>query len=85
MADHTPYQKKIIKRHYDNAEAIGGQRLAELTSEIYLAEGKALDRLWKQVETALAKVNLPKSRIDRLLAQRDVTMLAEAVKELEAR
>ena len=42
--DFTPHQQKIIKRYYDNQGAIHHQRLAELVSELYLAEGKKLQR-----------------------------------------
>ena len=49
MADFSPYQQKIIKRYYNNHEAIQSQRLAELTTELYLADGKKRERLWKQV------------------------------------
>ncbi len=40
MADHTPYQRKIIERYYKNFDAIKCQRLAELATDLYLAEGK---------------------------------------------
>lgn len=82
MADYSPHQKKIIKRYYDNAESIGYQRLAELASEIYLAEGKKLDRLWKQVEKDLAKVKVPPARIEHILSKRDPKLLAELIREL---
>ena len=39
--DYSPHQQKIIKRYYQNFDAIKGQRLADLTSELYLTEGKA--------------------------------------------
>ena len=61
MADHTPYQQKIIKRYYDNFDAIQAQRLAELTTELYLAEGKKRDRLWKQVEDSLTRLKFPEA------------------------
>ncbi|MFO0947240.1 MAG: hypothetical protein U1D30_15065 [Planctomycetota bacterium] len=85
MADYTPYQKKIIKRYYENSDAIGYQRLAELTSEIYLAEGKKLDRLWTQVGKALEMMKVPASRSEHVLAKRDPKILAELVKELTAK
>ena len=40
MADHTPYQRKIIERYYKNFDAITFQRLSELATDLYLAEGK---------------------------------------------
>ena len=86
MADFTHHQKKIIRRYYDNREAIGYQRLAELASELYLAEGdKKLDRLWDQVASALAKVDVAAARRDHILARRDPQLVAELVKELTGR
>ncbi len=39
MEDFTPHQQKIIKRYYANQDTAQLQRLAELVSELYLAEG----------------------------------------------
>ena len=41
MAERSKHQQKIIKNYYQNREAISLQRLSELVSELYLAEGKA--------------------------------------------
>ncbi len=49
MADYSPHQRKIIDRYYKNYDAIKYQRLAELVTELYLAEGKKRDRYWTQV------------------------------------
>jgi hypothetical protein len=81
VSDYTPYQKKIIKRYYDQKSNIGFTRLQELTTEIFLAEGKRKDRLWKEVAGALSKLELPASRIEYILSKRDPQLLAELVKE----
>lgn len=83
--DYTPHQQKIIRRYYDNLGAIKGQRLAELAGELYLAQGKKKEKLWEQAADAMAKVGVPKSRIEHVLKQRNPALLAELVKELEAR
>jgi hypothetical protein len=85
MPDFTPYQQKIIKRYYDNQGTIQRQRLAELVSELYLAEGKKRKRAWEGVASALQKLGVPQSRIDHLLQQGNPALVAEVVKELEAR
>ncbi|QDU60839.1 hypothetical protein Pan216_16910 [Planctomycetes bacterium Pan216] len=84
MADHSPHQKRIIRRYYNNIDGILCQRLSELTTEIYLAEGKKADSLWKRAEKALAKAGLPQQRIEHLLERRDPKLLAQVVKELTA-
>jgi len=85
VADFTPYQQKVIKRFYDNKDIIQRQRLAELVGELYLAEGKKKERAWTAAAGAMEKLGVPKSRIDHLMSKRDATLLAELVKELEAK
>jgi hypothetical protein len=80
--DYTPYQQKIIKRYYDNFDSIKSQRLSELATELYLAEGKKRDRLWSQVEQTLRKLEFPESRIAHLLEKRDPALLVGILKEL---
>jgi hypothetical protein len=83
MADFSPYQKKIVDRYYKNFDAITFQRLSELASDLYLAEGKSKERLWKRVEDALRKVEFPESRIAHLLEKRDPQLLVAILKELD--
>lgn len=82
MADHSPYQDKIIKRYYRNYDDIQAQRLADLTTDLYLAEGKARDRLWKRVSEILTKLEFPASRIEHLMLKRDPALLPGILKEL---
>ena len=83
MADYSPYQKKIINRYYKNFDAIKHQQLSELATELYLAEGKKKDRLWKRVEESLRKLEFPESRIAHLLARRDPALLVGVLAELD--
>jgi hypothetical protein len=83
MADYTPYQQKIIKRYYKNYDAIAQQKLAEMVGELYLSEGKKLDRLWTRVGETLTKLEFPAARIEHLLQKRDPSLLAGVMKELE--
>ncbi len=85
MADLTPYQQKIVKRYYNNYDAIASQRLAELVGELYLTEGKKRDKLWTRVGDLLTKLEFPASRIEHLLKQRDPALLAGVMKELEGK
>jgi len=81
--DYTPYQQKIIKRYYNNQEAIQRQRLAELVSELYLSEGKKRQRVWKSISSALEKLGYSAQRIEHLMKQDNPALVAELVKELE--
>ena len=83
MSDLTPYQQKIVKRYYQNFDAIKYQRLSELATDLYLAEGKKTERLWKQVAETLRKLEFPESRIEHLLQKKDPALLPPILKELE--
>jgi hypothetical protein len=85
MADYTPHQQKIIKRYYENYDAIKHQRLSELATELYLAEGKKLDRLWKRVCEDLTKLGFPQTRIDHLMSKKDPALLVGILQELQAK
>ena len=85
MAEFTPYQEKVVKRFYKNRDRIAEQRLGELVSEIYLAEGKKRERLWENAANALAQVGMPQSRIDHILEARDPALLAVVMKELQGK
>ena len=83
--DYTPHQQKIIKRYYDNQDTLQSQRLAELVSELYLAEGKKKQKVWAAAAAAMQKLGVPQSRIDHLFKQGQPELVAHVVKELEGK
>ena len=85
MAERSKYQQKIIKNYYNNQESISLQRLSELVTELYLSEGKARQRQWKNITSALEKLKIPASRIEHLTKQDNPALLAKLVEELMAK
>lgn len=86
MADrnYSEYQKKIIRRFYDNRDQNDEQQLAEVTSNLYLSTGKKLAKLWEQTQGILERMRVPKSRIDHVMKSQNPALIAEIVKEVEA-
>lgn len=84
MDNFSSHQQKIIKRYYSNIEAIQLQKLAETVTELYLAEGKKIEKLWKTAITAMQKLEVPQGRIDILVAKQDLAGLAKIVQELQS-
>ena len=82
MENYSKHQQGIIKRYYENFDQITLQKLSELVTELYLAEGKKRDKMWQTATTLMEKLGVPKDRIDHILAKKDVTLLAGLVKEL---
>ncbi len=85
MAERSKYQQNIIKNYYDNRGAIALQKLSEMVTELYLAEGKARDKKWKTVVSALEKLKIPQARIDHLVKANNPSLVAKLVEELMAK
>ena len=82
MAKRSAYQERIIKNYYQNKDAISLQRLSELVTELYLAEGKKRASRWKQIVAALEKLEIPAARIKHYVEKDDPQLLAHLVEEL---
>ena len=84
MVDYTPYQKGIINRYYEHRDTMALQSLAEIVSDLYLAESEAAKkRLWKRAVTAMAKLKPPKARVDRIVADQDLAGLAKLLTDMQ--
>lgn len=81
MQERTPYQSKIIKRYYDHRGDIMRQKLAELVTELYLADGKKRERVWKRIEAALTNLGIAPERIEHLVASNNPSLLAQFVEK----
>jgi hypothetical protein len=83
--NYSAYQQKVIKRYYENFDAIGLQKLSELVTELYLADAKKKTKLWTKAEDLLGKLKLPADRIAHLTGKKDVKLLADLVTELSGK
>lgn len=83
LDDFSKHQQGIIKRYYENRSTILLQKLSEQVTELYLAEGKKRDRHWQSVATTLSKLGIPAARIEHVTKQKDPTLLAKLVQELQ--
>lgn len=82
MVERTKYQQQAIKNYYNNQETIMLQRLGEMLTDLYLAEGKARQKLWDRAANALEKLRVPKEQIDHIIATDNPAILANAYKQL---
>lgn len=82
--EYSAGQRKIIGRYYDNEDTIVATRLAEIVSDIAMAQGEAkkLDRLWKRAEQAIARTKLNPAEVRTVLAKRDVEGLGRLAGKL---
>ncbi len=82
MANRSSYQDRIIKRYYQNRDDIMLQRLGELVTDLYLAEGKSRAKLWERIAAALANLKIPAARIEHLVASDNPSLVAKLLEEL---
>ena len=82
MAKRTPYQDKVIRRYYQNQDQILIQRLGDLITDLYLAEGKGRVKLWTRTKEILEKLKVPASRIQHVFQSDNPALVAEVLKEL---
>lgn len=80
--DFSKYQQKVIKNYYDNRDAISLQRLSELVTDLYLAEGKSRETKWGQVAATLEKLGISAERIAHLRKKNDPALVAKVVEEI---
>ena len=85
MSEFTAYQQKVIKRYYDNRDTIGLQRLGEIVTDLYLAEGKKREKVWQQAANHMKKLGIPQTRIDHLVKQANPQLVAQLVTELQGK
>lgn len=81
--NYSGYQQKVIKRYYDNLGDIKHQRLSDLVGELYLAEGKKKEKVWKAIGETMTRLGIPAARVEHLVAQRNPTLIADLIKELD--
>ena len=80
--ERTAYQDKIIKRYYDNRDEIMRQKLGEMVTDLYLAEGKKRAQLWKRISAALEHLKVPGAQIEALAANDNPAQLAGFLEKL---
>lgn len=80
----TPYQQGIVGRFYAHRETVLSTRLAETVSELYLAEGKAAEKLWKKAADTMLRAGADAADVEKIVGPKDLAGLANIAAELSA-
>jgi len=79
------HQQGIVKRYYEHHETIQTNKLSELVSELWLAEGEASQaKLWGRAQTALMRLGLDARQVADVVNRRDLKALAALAAEADA-
>lgn len=79
----SDFQKRILRNYAEHHDTIQSNKLSELVSELWLAEGAAAEKLWGKAQIALMRMNVPGQKAASIVNKRDVEALAGLVKELD--
>jgi len=83
MNDFSSYQRKVIKRYYDNRDQIDETRLSEIVTSLYLATtDKQRTKLWTTAREMMERLEVPKSRVEHVCETQNAAVLAEVVKDI---
>jgi hypothetical protein len=82
MPKRSAHQERIIRNYYENKDSIMLQKLGELITELYLAEGKKKAKVWERIETALKNLKVPESQIKHLVQCDNPALVAELLQKL---
>jgi len=82
MAEYSKYQQKVIKRYYENRDAIALQRTQELITELYLATGKKREKHWDSLALHLGKLGIKPDVIAHLRSEDKPELVATLIKKL---
>ncbi len=82
VAEHTPYQRKIIERYYDRRGEIMLTRLQEIVSELAMADtDRRRDQLWKRAAQAMKTLQVPDRLAQHILTQKKPEVLAANLRD----
>ncbi|HIF30886.1 MAG: hypothetical protein ABGX07_02925 [Pirellulaceae bacterium] len=85
MAEYSKHQQSIIRNYYDNRESIALQKLQESVTELYLAEGKKRQTVWKRIVGHLEKLKISQAEIDNVVAKDSPEMVANIIERVMGR
>lgn len=79
---YSKHQQGIIRRYYDNLDTIALQRLGELVTELYLAQGSAKQaKLWERADKAMVQLKVKDTLRQHIMEQAQVEILARNVED----
>lgn len=79
IENYSRYQQSVIKRFYDNRDAIALQKAQEQLTELYLAEGKKRAKVWESLAKNLERIGIPAEQVARLQKEDKPELVAKLI------
>ncbi len=83
MSKFSKHQQNIIRNYYDYRDNISLLRAQELVTELYLTEGKARERHWKNLIGHLEKLGVAPTTIAHLREKDSPELVASTLNRID--
>ncbi len=84
MTDHTPYQRGVIRRYYENRDTLALQKLGEIVSNLYLETNETkIKRAWKSALAQMKAAGVHPHEAQRIVDDRDLGAVAKVISDLQ--
>ncbi len=79
--NYTKYQQSVIRNYYNNKDNVSLQRVQELLTDLYLAEGKKKEKVWESMFTHLERIGVPADQLTHLKAAKNPELIAQLIQK----
>jgi len=79
--NYSRYQQSVIRSYYNNKDNVSFQRVQELLTDLYLAEGKKRDKVWDSLFMHLERIGVPADQIKHLKEAKNPELIAQLIQK----
>jgi hypothetical protein len=79
--NYSKYQQTVIRNFYNNRDNVSLQRVQELLTDLYLAEGKKREKVWESMFLHLERIGLPPDQLNRIKEAKNPELIAKLIQK----
>jgi len=79
--NYSRYQQSVIRNYYSNKDNVSLQRVQELLTDLYLAEGKKLGKVWDSLFLHLERIGVPADQLAHLKEAKNPELIAQLIQK----
>jgi hypothetical protein len=79
--NYSKYQQSVIRNYYNNKDSVSLQRVQELLTDLYLAEGKKKEKVWDSMFMHLERIGVPADQLKHLKEAKNPELIAQLIQK----
>ena len=79
--NYTKYQQSVIRNYYNNKDNVSFQRVQELLTDLYLAEGKKKEKVWDSLFMHLERIGVPADQMKHIKEKKNPELIAQIIQK----